>query len=438
MRRRQDSRTGIRDAFRAVHVVSRLVGLAPYTFVTNSCNKRETIDISWEKNIKFFILSLVMLSIQIVGFIYVVSSNFIQNPNSLSELVAKTLQLPLINATGLVVLVLSVSINRKRMLMIIEQLSIVDKCLFQNDHTTYKKHNRVFKTLLILSILYHIILHSVNTYFHPRGHVNLYYSVSICLCDFVWAVNDLGYVNVVEILATNLIAMNRQLDTIFVTQYHSRPSSDRYRRDEKVCFLESAQQRHNQDVRRFLRSQINNCFSTSNSGTTSNTSARILDLRICYNKLYRICRLINSMYGFTLLMEFMAYTVCIIGDVYITCCMLITPFREYKLMSISRITTAVLWTVASALKAFSVVFASDRANSEFKKSVGQIQKLILYVDVKEDMREQLELFSIQLSNNRIEFTACGFFTVNFKLVRSIVYTVVTYIIVLVQVTWFKH
>jgi hypothetical protein len=118
--------------------------------------------------------------------------------------------------------------------------------------------------------------------------------------------------------------------------------------------------------------------------------------------------------------------------------MLITPFREYKLMSISRITTAVLWTVASALKAFSVVFASDRANSEFKKSVGQIQKLILYVDVKEDMREQLELFSIQLSNNRIEFTACGFFTVNFKLVRSIVYTVVTYIIVLVQVTWFKH
>jgi hypothetical protein len=143
------------------------------------------------------------------------------------------------------------------------------------------------------------------------------------------------------------------------------------------------------------------------------------------------------MYGFILLMEFTAYTICILGDVYSVCCMIITPYRENEPVSASRITTAILWTIARVIEAFCIVFASNRANTEYKKTVDKIQKLILYVGVKADMREQLDLFSLQLASSRIEFTACGFFTVNFKLVRSIVYTVVTYIIVLVQVTWFK-
>lgn len=133
-----------------------------------------------------------------------------------------------------------------------------------------------------------------------------------------------------------------------------------------------------------------------------------------------------------------AYTVCIIGDVYTTCYILVTPYREHEPISISMITIFILWTIASVLKTFCIIFASERAESEHKKSVYKIQKLILYVGENGDVREQLELFSNQLANNRIEFTACGVFSVNFKLMRSLVYTVVTYVIVLVQITWFRY
>lgn len=437
MRKEKNSRTGIRDAFKAVHIVSRLVGLAPYTFVTIPRKKVEAIDISWKRNSSFFIWSLVMLSIQAVAFIYVLSSNFIKNPNSLSELMTKTLQMPLINATALAALAVSVSINRKKMLTITENLSTADKCIFENDHTVYKKHNRLFTIVLVISVLYHIALHSINAYFLPRSQINFYYTVSICVCDFVWAVNDLGYVNVVEILAKNLTAMNKQLDMICVTQSHSGLSSHGRGNEEGFCFVKLADELHNPDVYAFLNSHKKNDSRRNISGITPKISARILDLRICYNKLYHICHLINSMYGFILLMEFTAYTICILGDVYSVCCMIITPYRENEPVSASRITTAILWTIARVIEAFCIVFASNRANTEYKKTVDKIQKLILYVGVKADMREQLDLFSLQLASSRIEFTACGFFTVNFKLVRSIVYTVVTYIIVLVQVTWFK-
>jgi hypothetical protein len=383
--------------------------------------------------------SLALLSTQAAGFIYIFLSNFTQNPNSLLELVFKTLQFPLINATGLVALVLSMSINRKKMMMIIEKLSITDKCIFQKDHTVYEKHNRVFTIALIISALYHITLHTINTYFHPSSHINYYYSVLVCFSDLVWAANDLGYVNAVEILAQNLMAMSKQLDAIFVTPSHSSHSSDRHTRPEMFCSFRVADNLHTQDVRGLINFDKNNGFHRRISDVTSRRiSARVLELRICYNNLYHISHLINSVYGFTLLMGFTAYTVCTIGDVYSICCILVTPYREHAPISTSKITITILWTIASVFKTFCIVFASERAKSEHKKTVHKIQKLILYVGENGDVREQLELFSNQLANNRIEFTACGVFSVNFELVRSLVCTVVTYVIVLVQITWFMY
>jgi gustatory receptor len=438
MGKKQNSRTGIKDAFKPVHILSQLAGLAPYNFVINPCNRVETIDISWKTNFASFMWSLVMLSTQAVGFVYVLSSNFIQNPNSLPELVAKTLQFPLINATGLTALALSLSTNRKKMLMIVEKLSIADKCIFKKDHTVYKKHNRVFTIVLVISAIYHIALHSVDTCFHPSSHINYYYSVSMCFCDFVWTINDLRYVNAVEIIAQNLVAMNKQLDAISDTQSHGSPSSDRHTRPDVFSSFTIANERHTQDVLDPINLDRNNSFLTSISDVISRISARILDLRVCYNELYHICHLVNSMYGFTLLMGFTAYTVCIISDIYSTYCMLATTYTEHEPISTSKITITILWTVSRVFKTFCVVFVSDRAESEHKKAVHKIQKLILYVGVSADVREQLDLFSIQLANNKIEFTACGVFSVNFQLVRSLLYTVVTYVIVLVQITWFKY
>ena len=382
--------------------------------------------------------SLVMLSTQAVGFVYVLSSNFIQKPNSLPELVAKTLQFPLINATGLSALALSLSINRKKMLTIIEKLSMADKYIFQKDHTVYKRHNRIFMIVLIISALYHTTLHSINIYFHPSSHINHYYSVSIYFCGLVWAVNDLGYINAVEILAQNLMALNKQLDTIFITLSHRSRSNDRHTRREGFCCPRSAHELHTQDVPVSTYFDRNNDFLTSISDVNSRISVRILDLRICYNKLYHICHLINSMYGVTMLLGFTAYTICTISNIYNICGMLLTPNRKYEPISTSRITTEILWTFASVLKTFCIIFASDRAENKHKKNVHKIQKLILYVGVDANLREQLELFSNQVANNRIEFTACGVFSINFKLVRSLVYTVVTYVSVLVQVTWFRY
>jgi hypothetical protein len=109
----------------------------------------------------------------------------------------------------------------------------------------------------------------------------------------------------------------------------------------------------------------------------------------------------------------------------------------YQLVSKPRIVTALLWTLASCMKVFSIVFVSYRANTKFRETVSEIRKLTLPSGLKPEIQDQLELFLIQLSNNRIEFTACGYFSVSFKLVTSLVNIVTTYLIVLLQVRSFN-
>ncbi|KAJ9599108.1 hypothetical protein L9F63_010376 [Diploptera punctata] len=48
------------------------------------------------------------------------------------------------------------------------------------------------------------------------------------------------------------------------------------------------------------------------------------------------------------------------------------------------------------------------------------------------IREELELFSLQLLHRKVQFTACGFFPLDFTLLYSIVGAVTTYLIILIQ------
>jgi hypothetical protein len=381
-----------------------------------------------------------MLTAQFVGLLYVIVSNFTQKPDSLSGFVAKTLQFPLINATGLVALAASLSVNRKKMMKVVEQLSIVDECIFQNKETVTKKHNRKFVIIIMITVTYLVVLHSINVYINPSGNINYCYIVSIYLCDFIWGVNNLQFVNIVEILTQRLMTLNEEIDRIFVSQSHTNSTWKRLRRfssEEEFRFTDLRKGFHTTNRCALLNSRRQSGFRSNTSCLTSGVAARILDLRICYKNLYHICRLINSMYGLSLLMGFMAYTVCLILDVYTTCCMVITLYTEYQPISIPGAVMAAVWISASCIELFFIVFASDRANGEFRETVRKIRKLTLPSGLKPEIQDQLELFSIQLSDNRIEFTACGFFSVNFKLVTSIAYTVTTYIIVLIQVTWFN-
>lgn len=418
-----------------MHSLSRLVGLAPYSFVTHTSTGVETIQISYSKNLKIVSWSAILLTVELVGLLYIIVSNFTEQPDSVSGLVTKSLQFPLINATGLAALGVSLSLNRKKMLDVVENLSAVDKRISHNKADVSKKHNFKFVIIITIIVTYHVVLHSINMYINPRMTTSYFYGVVIYLCDLTWAVNDLQYAHIVGILTQRLVSLNEEIGRILVSQAQSRSTakrSNRYGSAGVICFL-SREGSHNKNRRVLLNPRRQDICSG-----TSGLAARILDFRICFKHLHRVCRLINSMYGLTLLLGFMTYTVCLTLDTYTVCCLVITQYKGYEPLSVLRVATAALWTVTGCTRVFCGVFVSSRAHGKFRQTVSAVRKLTLPAGLNPEVQDQLESFAIQLSSSKIEFTACGFFTVNLKLVRSLVYTVITYIIVLVQVTWFNQ
>ncbi|KAJ3637026.1 hypothetical protein MTP99_000514 [Tenebrio molitor] len=62
-------------------------------------------------------------------------------------------------------------------------------------------------------------------------------------------------------------------------------------------------------------------------------------------------------------------------------------------------------------------------------------ELIHKIDTEDrDMIDAIEMFSLQITNSRVEFSTAGFFPINYTLVFSIIGGVTTYIIILIQVS----
>lgn len=66
-----------------------------------------------------------------------------------------------------------------------------------------------------------------------------------------------------------------------------------------------------------------------------------------------------------------------------------------------------------------------------KKSGILIHQIISH---SEDVRDEMEMFSLQLANENVEFSAAGFFTIDYTLIFTIIGGVTTYIIILIQLS----
>ena len=72
------------------------------------------------------------------------------------------------------------------------------------------------------------------------------------------------------------------------------------------------------------------------------------------------------------------------------------------------------------------------AGEEARRTGPVVHKLLLRQTLLRDISTELQLFSIQLLSNKVEFSAAGFFPVNLSLVYSMVGAATTYIIILLQ------
>jgi len=259
------------------------------------------------------------------------------------------------------------------------------------------------------------------------------------IADFTWLMNDAMTVIAVMMLRGRLLVLRKGLGCGFLPELRRCETSDNIKMNRMKQVLTATRvgiipklERIRCDVQ---HRGTQNSVSVHRviSDNQRKVAVRIIALRKIYYKLYDICCLINSMYGLTLFLSTVCHTVCLVSDVYNAIVLLKMPYGKKKGFVAKE--EFVMFSVSSLITAVRVILLAlpcQKTCEEQLKCVDNVEEILLRSDQK-DVKSQLKLMANLFQNNRIEFTAYGFFVVNLSLLATLTGVTVTYIILLIQV-----
>ncbi|KDR13684.1 hypothetical protein L798_12330 [Zootermopsis nevadensis] len=418
--------TNVYYSVKPLHCVAQLVGLAPYCYIRNPQTGEELIDISRSSNVKKIIWALVLLFTQFIGIIWYTADNFINPPNSLVDFVEDTIQFPFFAATSMTAMMLALTTNRSKMLQIVKHLNVTDNLLFHNPNNIYKQQHKQLLIILLCVTVSSIILFYFDVYYYLT--YNPLYVIVIYVPYFIWSINELQFLNVVEMLKLRLTTLNGNISMFSAKEYSIGNVSSNFvymrRRHTRNRYASNIDSSVNTEECMGKTLQISNHESIRTS--------HILKLSEIYNRLYEMCSLLNSMYGYMLLQQFSAYIMCLVVDGYILVRLLIDLYKaDDPLIPREGYTALLLWNVSNVVRPFVVCLSCQRLKNEYKRTVYYVQTIKLHPDMSREISNQLKLFANQIKHCKLEFSACDFFDINLSLFCSVILTATTYITVLV-------
>jgi hypothetical protein len=144
-------------------------------------------------------------------------------------------------------------------------------------------------------------------------------------------------------------------------------------------------------------------------------------LRQIYCELYDIKCLISDIYSVPILFSLCWILTGVLCGLYV----ILTEFKEAGL-------TEIAFAISYSALFFQVTFFCHTATNEAMSSSILVQKFLLEGNCRKDCVKPLQMFSVQLQVMTIEYTACGFFSLNLSLFASVVGVIGSYIIIMVQ------
>lgn len=430
MKKKRDFVTHIKTVFNPVYLVARLVGLAPYSFV----DAEDVVDVSWNSNRKNFIWSVLLLVIQSVGVFYRLAINFIKPPTSILQLCSNVIHLPLVQTAGPLAIAIGLVRNRTKIRQIVRILSTVDAFLYDSSDKVYRKRDSFLVVALACSLVYVFPLCFVQNYTSEDVATEWMLTLSRVTC----IVSDLQYLTLLVIFKHRLVAISDKLRMIYFIDYCTRGefkiSTDVFKRcGRHVSGTTSRPVVGNQSIFTVQNFEKPEGLEFSISDSRSAIAGIILRVRQDYNSLCQICCMINYIHGFTLVVNWFVATVGLSVDLYYVTVSFAFPSISNKVSSSVAVNVAlVLWSLFTLVRMFVIAVSCQRVSDEYWTCMSNAQRLLLEYSTEQDVLTQLVSFMDQLVNNKIEFTACGIFTVNLSALCTVAGLVLQYFILLCQ------
>ncbi|PNF33534.1 hypothetical protein B7P43_G17410 [Cryptotermes secundus] len=312
-------------------------------------------------------------------------------------------------------------------------LSRVDKFLFEPNSKDYRQRTRFLGVAVICSLFYSFPLYFAECWVGD----DVFAGVVVALAHVTWQINDLQYLNLVMILKHRLKAMNEKFISVSIMDYFSNgdlkiPTKPIIRYSNRVSEITS---NHVTGARiAFTPRSFETVMAPEISSRNKfGFASVILTFREHYSSVYEICCLVNSVNGCTLLLSWLLFIVSVSINLYHVAVLFMFPSASDNTPhSTIKNITFILWNVLTLMRIFVVALSCQWASDECQRCMNSVQEMLLEHCTEEDALTQLESFSVQLVNNKIEFTVCGTFPMNLSVLCTVAGLVIQYLILLFQ------
>lgn len=420
------------------YYLSKVMCLAPYSFFWDPVAREMFINTNLSSNIAGFVWTLFMSIIMVIGLIGgIIRYKNIGNSNP-GVALNNSFCFPMNFINALLSFVV-LFMNRFRFAELIKKLSEIDDELYQITVHSSAKHQNYFLysvctvfTLLAMFMCFDILEVEERRYFVYCTLYRLAYLISLVLI--------IQFCHVVRCIQQRLIILEREMSSILENQtllpVTSMPT---------LTTVETVNKSGLSSVTRLI-SEAENTVDTIKDKHLSIPSKALLrrksyqlhiiiTSRKVYSNIYDATQLINSVYGFLLLLLFIRAAAGLVTNVYHLVSVTLSGnlFLEIENWgSPAHIGSLTTWNMIFLGTIIVMTVTCQMTMLKSKKIGDTIQKLLLQQSLRCDMLKHLKLFSDQVTKSQIQFSALCFFNVDMSLLCTMLTSVTTYIIVLVQ------
>jgi hypothetical protein len=432
------ARSYVLQEIKFIFCVSKLTGLFPVSFFKDPVAAYEPVDIRVSANITGIICSITMFCVIMGGIISATIWAHIDSSDP-GVFVMLALSLPAMLALALVSVIMNATVNRRKLLKLITELLWINEEIRNHSRLRHKKEvKKRFPHLSSLALVV-VFVFLCYTLLSFVGRRPLLEHISTHIAKF------LGIVTMIQFCkCVNCIKLSLQEIVKIISVHIAEDSTDDRavpNKNSRKCPTDgdsqrlTAQQMNVYNIREAFPGKIDvpdfihlDLISYKHSELHS-----IVFCRKIYSRIYDSVLLINSIYGIPILLEYICDFSGLISSIYIV---ILNTRKINENINDANITASIISCVGVYLIMLSTILyvslTCHVAILECKKIREIIEKLLLCHPIKKDLLQELQLFSNQMSNNKIKFMAFWFFVVDIKIFVTFIASAVTYLIVLIQ------
>ncbi|XP_069700814.1 putative gustatory receptor 28b [Periplaneta americana] len=426
------NRTSLHRDIRPLYYVSKVLGLASFSFFKNPETNEESINTKFASNIGGLLWTSVMFCVMIGGLIYSIVRYQLSYIRHAGEVVNNAFSFPLNFVIALVSL-LNATVSRGKMRELVNKLIVIEEHLLK-----YKIEGCcIYSEISIFFLVFGFICY--DTWFSGNGLILLHDAI-YRLAYLIGFVIVMQFCKFVQMIQHRLITVRNVLnsidqDTTVKHEHKVINTDDQYgvnRMEFQMSTLTTETKFKNCNGIICAQNNIT-CVNETSQSEINLKLIEIMHLRRTYNDIYECSGLVNSIYGFQILLLFIRTSIALVTNIHAFIRSFTEPFPEASLVNTgSYLASLPLWIVTFLGMLIAMTVSCQMTSLESKKLNDRVQKALLKNTLTNEMQQQLQLYSSQISSNRIEFTAFWFFTVDLSLLCTILASATTYIVILVQ------